>query len=108
MPVESKPSLTEKASRSRYRSLRTVLHRSVHDLTPRSLSARLGTVCRSCRSDVLEAGSSYSGSQRPFDRLLDPPSTIRTQLATLCRVKAFDGLHQTKVSFRNQIEEREP
>src|SRR5271166_5409949 len=46
--------------------------------------------------------------QRPFDRLLDPPSTIRTQLATLCRVKAFDGLHQTKVSFRNQIEEREP
>src|ERR1700726_3040213 len=46
--------------------------------------------------------------QRTFDRLLDPPSTIRTQLATLCRVKAFDGLHQTNVSFRNQIEEREP
>src|ERR1700726_5355466 len=46
--------------------------------------------------------------QRTFDRLLDPPSTIRTQLATLCRVKAFDGLHQTNVSFRNQIKEREP
>src|SRR6478752_4280655 len=44
------------------RSLRTVLHRSVHDLTPHSFSARLGTVCRSYRSDVLEAGSSYSGS----------------------------------------------
>jgi hypothetical protein len=25
--------------------------------------------------------------QRPFDRLLDPPSTVRTQLVTLCRVK---------------------
>src|SRR6476620_736180 len=46
--------------------------------------------------------------QRTFDRLLDPPSTIRAQLATLCRVKAFDGLQQTNVSFRNQIEEREP
>src|ERR1700740_1318969 len=45
---------------------------------------------------------------RPFDRLLDPPSTIRTQLATLCRVKAFDSLYQTNVSFRNQIEEWEP
>jgi hypothetical protein len=40
--------------------------------------------------------------------LLDPPSTIRTQLATLCRVKTFDGLHQTDVFFRNQIQEREP
>src|SRR4029077_19449667 len=46
--------------------------------------------------------------QRSFDRLLDSQSTIRTQLATLCRVKAFDGLHQTNVSFRNQIEKREP
>src|SRR6202022_1921601 len=46
--------------------------------------------------------------QRTFYRLLDPPSTIRTQLATLCRVKPFDGLHQTNVSFRNQIEERAP
>src|ERR1700731_4497001 len=46
--------------------------------------------------------------QRTFDRLLDPPSTIRTQLATLCRVKAFHGLHQTNVPFRNQIQEREP
>src|SRR5260370_38875566 len=60
-PDESKPSLAEKASRSRYRSLRQALHRSVHDLTPRSFAARLGSVCRSCRSDVLEAGWSYSG-----------------------------------------------
>src|SRR5208337_3030195 len=45
---------------------------------------------------------------RPLDRLLDPPGAVSTQLATLCRVKAFDGLHQTDVSFRNQIQEREP
>ena len=31
--------------------------------------------------------------QRPLDRLLDPPSTIGTQLATLCRVKPLDSLH---------------
>src|SRR5271166_4987764 len=45
---------------------------------------------------------------RPLDRLLDPPGAVSTQLATLGRVKAFDGLDQTDVSFRNQIEEREP
>src|ERR1700739_4494861 len=45
---------------------------------------------------------------RPLDRLLDPPGAVSTQLATLCRVKAFDGLHETDVSFRNQIEERDP
>src|SRR5258708_35691820 len=48
------------------------------------------------------------GRHRPLDRLLDPPGAVSTQLATLCRVKAFDGLHETDVSFRNQIEEREP
>src|SRR6516225_4903607 len=46
--------------------------------------------------------------QRPFDRLLNPPSTIRTQLATLSRIEAFYGLNQTDISFRNQIEERQP
>jgi hypothetical protein len=30
--------------------------------------------------------------QRTFDRLLDPPSTIRTQLATLCRVSLYSFL----------------
>src|SRR5271165_4960903 len=45
---------------------------------------------------------------RPLDRLLDPPGAVSTQLATLGRVKAFDGLNETDVSFRNQIEEREP
>src|SRR5271157_5570478 len=45
---------------------------------------------------------------RPLDRLLDPPGAVSTQLATLGRVKAFDGLDQTDVSFRNQIQEREP
>src|SRR5271165_4394726 len=45
---------------------------------------------------------------RPLDRLLDPPGAVSTQLATLCRVKAFDGFHQPDVSFRNQIQEREP
>src|SRR5271165_4124115 len=45
---------------------------------------------------------------RPLDRLFDPPGAVSTQLATLCRVKAFDSLHQTDVSFRNQIQEREP
>src|SRR5271166_2240707 len=46
--------------------------------------------------------------KRPLDRLLDPPGAVSTQLAALGRVKAFDGLHQTDVSFRNQIQEREP
>src|SRR5271166_7089442 len=45
---------------------------------------------------------------RPLDRLLDPPGAVSTQLAALGRVKAFDGLDQTDVSFRNQIQEREP
>src|SRR6266481_269155 len=41
-------------------------------------------------------------------RSLDPPGAVSTQLAALCRVKAFDGLDETDVSFRNQIQEREP
>src|SRR5271165_4725882 len=48
------------------------------------------------------------GCKRPLDRLLDPPGAVSTQLAALCRVKAFDGLHETDIPFRNQIQEREP
>src|SRR5215471_16603780 len=46
--------------------------------------------------------------QRTFDRLLNPPSAVGTQLAALSRIKAFYGLDQTDISFRNQIEERQP
>src|SRR5580704_1895093 len=48
----SKPSSTEKPSRWKYRSLRQVLRRSVHDLTPRSFSWQLGALWRSCRPNV--------------------------------------------------------
>jgi hypothetical protein len=44
--------------------------------------------------------------QRASDRLLNPPSAVGTQPATLSRIKAFYGLNQTDISFRNQIEER--
>src|SRR6516165_3177072 len=42
------------------------------------------------------------------DRLLNPPRAVRAQLATLSRIEAFYGLNQTDISFRNQIEERQP
>jgi len=44
--------------------------------------------------------------QRMFDRLLNPPRAVGTQLAALSRIKAFYGLDQPDISFRNQIEER--
>src|SRR6516162_5530068 len=46
--------------------------------------------------------------QRMFDRLLNPPRAVSAQLAALSRIKAFYGLNQTDISFRNQIEERQP
>jgi len=42
------------------------------------------------------------------DRLLNPPRAVSAQLATLSRIKAFYGINQTDIPFRNQIEERQP
>ena len=51
---------------------------------------------------------------RPFQGYNVAVSTCHGRLHShsteysLCRVQAFDGLHKTHASFRNQIEEREP
>jgi len=55
------------------------------------------TAAQPYRSKIISRSRSFNTSK---------PSAVGTQLAALSRIKAFYGLDQTDISFRNQIEER--
>src|SRR3989440_1516891 len=42
-----------------------------------------------------------------LDRLLDPPGCICAELSALRGIETLDGLHQTDVALRNQVEQRQ-
>src|SRR5205814_8705422 len=46
-------------------------------------------------------------SQSPLDRLLEPPCRVRAELPAFSRVKTLDRLHQTDISLRDQVEQRQ-
>src|SRR6266513_1895970 len=45
--------------------------------------------------------------QSPLDRLLDPPCRVRAELPAFSRVKTLHRLHQTDISLRDQVEQRQ-
>src|SRR5262249_46459824 len=45
--------------------------------------------------------------QRALDRLFDPPRGISAELSSLGGVQTLDGLHQTNVAVRNQVQQRQ-
>jgi len=42
------------------------------------------------------------------NRLANPPGGVRRELETLAPVKLLDRVHEAKVAFLNQVEQRQP
>src|SRR5205807_5750600 len=45
--------------------------------------------------------------QGTLDRLLDPPGGVGAELSAFRRIETLDRFHQTDVSFRDQVEQRQ-
>ena len=66
--------------------------------------AHLGNLVHHVNGEADRLGLVGEGA---FDGLFDPPSRVGGKFAAFVGVKPFYGLHQTNVSFRNQIQERQ-
>ena len=44
--------------------------------------------------------------ESPADGLFDPPACVGTKFNSAARFESFDGLHQTEISFGDEIENR--